>query len=107
MTVGERIKKRRIELGYTQEELSKIMGYSVKSTICKAESEGDNITTTKVKKYAKALNCSFEYLMGWEEEKAQNVPEFDPDHLELIDLYSKLTKEQKQTVMNLLRSFVN
>ena len=35
------------------------------------------------------------------------VPEFDPDHLELIDLYSKLTKDQKQTVMNLLRSFVN
>ena len=34
------------------------------------------------------------------------VPEFDPDHIELIDLYSKLTKEQKQTVMNMLRSFV-
>ena len=44
--------------------------------------------------------------MGYEEEKSE-VPEFDPDHLELIDLYSKLTKEQKQTVMNLLRSFVN
>lgn len=41
------------------------------------------------------------------EESQPDVPEFEPDHLELIDLYSKLTKEQKQTVMNLLRSFVS
>lgn len=66
MKVGERIKARRIELGLTQEELAKRMGYSDKSAVCKAETSGDNITTSKINKFALHLNCSFDYLMGWE-----------------------------------------
>lgn len=33
------------------------------------------------------------------------IPGFEPEHLELIELYSLLKKEQKSAVMNLLRSF--
>ena len=33
------------------------------------------------------------------------IPNFEPEHLELIELYSKLKKEQKDAVINLLRSF--
>ena len=33
------------------------------------------------------------------------IPGFEPEHLELIELYSKLKTEQKSAVMNLLRSF--
>lgn len=33
------------------------------------------------------------------------IPGFEPEHLELIELYSSLKKEQKSAVMNLLRSF--
>lgn len=33
------------------------------------------------------------------------IPAFEPEHLELIQLYSKLKKEQKLAVINLLRSF--
>lgn len=65
MTVGERIRKRRIELNLSQEELAKRMGYSGKSSICKAETWGNEITTMKVKKFADALDVSFEYLMGY------------------------------------------
>lgn len=38
-------------------------------------------------------------------EASFSVPEFSPDHIELIRLYSGLTKEQKKSVMSLLRSF--
>lgn len=31
-------------------------------------------------------------------------PEFEPDHIELIRLYSKLNEEQKKTVLTMLRS---
>ena len=33
------------------------------------------------------------------------IPGFEPEHLELIELYSSLKKEQKSAVLNLLRSF--
>lgn len=67
MTVGERIKQRRIELGLSQEELARKMGYSGKSSVCKAETYGDSITTAKITKYAEALDVSEAYLMGWQE----------------------------------------
>lgn len=37
MTIGERIAKRRLELGYSQTELARRMGLTNRSTICKVE----------------------------------------------------------------------
>ena len=67
MTVGQRIKQRRMELGMTQSELAEKMGYKGKTSVCAAETKGDNITTTKITKYAKALGVSIKYLMGYED----------------------------------------
>lgn len=33
------------------------------------------------------------------------IPGFEPEHLELIELYSKLNKEQKAAIINMLRTF--
>lgn len=65
--VGKRIKKRRIELNLTQEELAHRMGYKSKAAICKVEGGEDNITSDRIHKFADALNCSPAYLMGWSE----------------------------------------
>jgi len=103
MTVGDRIRARRKELGYSQLELSKKMGYSEKSAVSKAENCGDNITTTKIHKFAKALDCSFSYLMGWDEaqiesmlsnpeEKAKRLKYYDK-HIKLMDKLDKLSKD--------------
>lgn len=67
MTVGERIKQARIQKGYTQEQLAKIMGYSGKTSISKIESAGNNVTTTTVTKFAKVLGVSESYIMGWDQ----------------------------------------
>lgn len=64
MTVGERIKQRRLELGLTQDELANKMGYKGKTSVCVAETGGDNVTTTKVIKFAKALGVPVQYLLG-------------------------------------------
>lgn len=48
------------------------------------------------------LKLPVEYLMTG---KKPEIPIFEPEQLELIDLYSKLKKEQKSAVLNLLRSF--
>ena len=69
MTVGERIKLRRRELGLTQTELAERMGLTSKTTICKAETKDFNPTTDRVKEFAKALGVTPAYLMGWENDK--------------------------------------
>lgn len=72
MTIGERIKRRRIELGLSQIELAKRMGLSSKSTICQLENCGDNITTDRIKRAAEALDVSTSVLMGWDEIKTED-----------------------------------
>ena len=47
--------------------------------------------------------------MGFDVEKyteEKTIPDYVPGTVEIIDLYSKATPEQRQAVLNLLRSFV-
>lgn len=67
MTIGERIKKRRLELGLSQEEVAIKAGYKSRSSVNKLESSR-NLPLSKVEKMATALGCSPSYLMGWEDE---------------------------------------
>lgn len=69
MTVGERIKARRKELGLTQTELAERLHYKSKVAVSNVENNKEDLTTTRVKKYATALECTPEYLMGWATEK--------------------------------------
>lgn len=95
MTVGDRIRIRRERLGMTQDELAKKLGHSSRSTVSKAEKWGNDITTWKVKRYAEALDCSFEYLMGWEDkvEKREGAPSgLDVDAIASV-LAKKMSEE--------------
>lgn len=67
MTMGDRIKNRRIELGMTQQELAVKMGFKTRSHISLLEQGDRNIPISKIKKLANALEVSPEYLMGWED----------------------------------------
>lgn len=102
LEIYKMIKKRRIELDMSQQTLAEKVGYTGKSMVSKVERGEVDLSTTMIKKFAEALCMSPSDLLDGE----MAIPEFEPEHIELIDLYSRLTKEQKQTVMNLLRSFV-
>lgn len=67
MTMGDRIKNRRIELGMTQQELAVKMGFKTRSHISLLEQGDRNIPISKIQKLAHALDVSPEYLMGWED----------------------------------------
>lgn len=66
-TIYERIKARRIELGYSQEDLAKKLGYTSRSTVNKIESGKIDISQSKIALFARALQCTPAYLMGWNE----------------------------------------
>lgn len=67
--IGDRICERRKELGLTQEELAKRLGYKSKSTINKIELGINDITQSKIIMFAEALDTTVAYIMGWEEPK--------------------------------------
>lgn len=68
MIINERIRQRRLELGYTQEELAHKIGYKSKVAICKIESGQRHVRQDMIEKIAVALETSPAYLMGWDNE---------------------------------------
>lgn len=72
MTIGQRVKIRREELGMSQEELATKVGYKSKSSINKIELGFRVLTQSKIKVIADALETTPSYIMGWDEESRQN-----------------------------------
>ncbi len=67
MGMAERIKERRISMGFTQEELGVKLGLQ-KSAIAKYENgRVENIKRSVISSMASVLECSPAYLMGWDE----------------------------------------
>ena len=63
MTIGERIRERRIELGLSQQELAEKMGYKTRAAISSVEKGKEDLTSARVRKYASALGVSVDYLI--------------------------------------------
>ena len=59
---GDRVKKRRLALGLSQDELAKQLGYTDRSTIAKIEAGKNDIPDNKVPAFAKALGTTPEYI---------------------------------------------
>jgi transcriptional regulator with XRE-family HTH domain len=67
VTIGERIKLRREQIGMTQEELAAALGYKSKSSINKIELGKQELTQRKIMLTAQALGTSISYIMGWDD----------------------------------------
>lgn len=68
MKIGDRIKERRIELGYSVDELAEKLGKN-RATVYRYESnEIENLPITTLEPLAKALNTTPAHLMGWGDE---------------------------------------
>lgn len=67
-TIGERIKKRRLELGLSQTELARRAGYADKSGISKIESGDRALTAEKIELFARVLDIDPGDLLpsGWD-----------------------------------------
>lgn len=77
--IGKRIRSRREQLGMTQEELASRLGYKSKTTIAKIENETNDIVQSKVTEFAKVLDTTPAYLMGWTQLDGNVVNEKEPE----------------------------
>ena len=111
MTIGERIKQRRLELGLTQEELAKRIGNKTRAAVCRVEKDKEDLTSERIRKYADALECTPAFLVGWEEEKEQAAKDMlvnaylkGKETRTLVELYHNAPNDIKAVVMTLLKS---
>lgn len=65
LEIYKRIRSRREELGISQEELAKRLGYKSRSSINKIEKGENDIPQSKIVAFARALQTTPEHLMGW------------------------------------------
>lgn len=113
MKIGERIRIKRTEKGWSQRELAAKMGYSNHSTIGKIETGKVDLPQSKVVQFAEILNVSVAYLMGWEDEIKKAPEEMaerhfqiitDADIAEMFDDFKLLDEAQRKIVKDLVHN---
>ena len=97
MTVGEKIKRRREELGLSQEDLANKCGWTNRSSISKIETSVNGITIKKVEVLSKALDVSEAYLLGYDETD-KNETKNDLEHILLMN-FRLLSVENKNKIL--------
>ena len=94
--IGNNIKKRRLELGMTQEELAHKMGYKSRSAINKLEKNVNDINQSTLKKLGEALDINPVDLMEYDGKihndfMLYSINKADSPHIANIDSVSRLS----------------
>ena len=116
MTIGERIKQKRLEKGWSQRELAKKMGYSHHSTLARIETGQVDVSQTRIVQFAEVLGVSIAYLMGWleeEEEKKNDVLadivvrlRTDEEFFSVVETLYKCDSDKLNGVSQMLNAFL-
>ena len=109
VVVGDKIRARREELGMTQDELAERMGYKSRSTITKIEKGVNDVTQSTLIKFAKALNTTPRYLLGWEDLQNQNsaivplisIMREDGEFVNLVDVFHQ-NRDKLQPLVSMM-----
>ena len=107
-TIGNNISRIRKDLGLTQEDLAKLMGYKSKSTINKIELGINDIPQSKIVQFAQVLGTTPAELMGWNEEDKRDSPtEADLSEGEKmwLELYHQISDDTRDILIKMMISF--
>ena len=101
MTVGERIKTRRNELGLTASEVAEAAGIS-RSTLFRYERNAiERLPLNALAPIAVALQTTVGYLMGWANENALTSGDESIEEMNLI--IDRLSEAKKREALRYLR----
>lgn len=109
MSIGKRIKAKRLEMNLSQRDLAAKLGYSDHTTLTRIEADKVDLSQSRIKQISSVLNVSVGYLMGWEEEPeeagilAAKVLG-DVQTKRLVENYMQLSQEDQNIVSALVIS---
>lgn len=109
MTVGQRIKERRKELGISADELGKRIGKN-RATIFRYENgDIEKLPIDVLKPIAEALLTTPRELMGWEDEEntaPENGSGMSKAKLDLLDLVENCSDEEAARLLQMMELFL-
>lgn len=76
--IGKRIKSRRLELRLSQDEVAQKLKYNGRSSISKIERGERSIPLSKVEEFARVLDTTTAFLMGWKSAEDKAMEEAIP-----------------------------
>ncbi len=109
MNIGERIKIKRIEKGWSQRDLAAKMNYSNHSTIGKIETGKVDIPQSRIVQFAEVLGTSVAYLMAWDDEQNKNPVEYNgvsEKRQALIDFAKSVPDDKAEMILRVMKSIV-
>ena len=98
MTIGERIKKARLENGLTQEQLAKMIGVA-KSTLTGYEKGNREPDAMKINALAKVLKVTGDYLLN-----TGFVPSISPRAMEIARAYDSMSAYGKSLIDKIIEN---
>ena len=98
MTVGKRIKQRRIELNLTQTELAKRMGYKSKAAISNVENDKEDLfsQTDEMLKKIDKLNSEIIKYKILDKERLTLLSDMENKNNTIVNLNSELKKKEDE-----------
>lgn len=96
------IKKQRLALGLTQDDVARMIGYKNKSTIAKIETGKSDLPQSRIADFARVLSTTPEMLMGWERADGKLVTEEQVSGCLSTDFRSLRPLSKKKAVLNAL-----
>ena len=110
MSMGERIKQRRIELQWSQRDLAAKMGYASNTTVAKIEQGKVDVSQARAAQFAEVLGVTVAYLMGMEEIQKKNDQlvklvvrmRSDSEFMQAVQMLDNLTPAQYSAIVNML-----
>ena len=114
MTIGQRIKQKRIEMKLSADELAKRLGKN-RATVYRYENgDIENLPIDILEPIAQALNTTPAYLMGWQQIKKENDVQtdivsrlFDDEIFKgIVEDLNKLDDTQLLSIRQMLTAFL-
>lgn len=120
MNLYTNIKNRRLQLNMTQTELAMKVGYRDKGSISRIENGSIDLTQSQIERFAKALECTPAYLMGWDDNdnslsetsqfidklkdalKISVVLDLNSEEEQIIKNYRKLDERGKKHILDII-----
>ena len=113
MGIGKKIRQRRMELGWSQRDLAKKMGYN-HSTITRIEQGKVDVYQNKIVQFSQVMGVPVAYLMGWEEEQKKNDIQADiilrmrtdDKFMSAVESLYKLDSEKLESLTQMLNTLL-
>ena len=117
MHIGDRIKARRLQLGWSQRELAEKMGYKNHSVVARVEAGTVDLPQSRLDQFAKVLGLSHGYLLGLvsEDESKKNDQlaklvvrlRSDAKFFDIVSNLAELPSEQYDSITTLISALGN